>query len=62
MTVKSGGAAAENNLNSDNTVQVRTDAVIFVSAAGIAVRHIAPYAVSKTVDPAVIAVNDNCIT
>ena len=34
---KSGGAAAENNMNSDNTVQVRTDAVIFVSAAGIAV-------------------------
>ncbi len=57
---KSDGAAAENNMNSDNTVQVRTDAVIFVSAAGIAVRHIAPYAVSKTVDPAVIAVNDNC--
>ena len=57
---KSGGADAEKNLNSDNTVQVRTDAVIFVSAAGIAVRHIAPYAVSKTVDPAVIAVNDNC--
>ena len=38
----------------------KTDAVIFVSAVGIAVRHAAPYAVSKTVDPAVIVVNDNC--
>ncbi len=38
----------------------KTDAVIFVSAAGIAVRHIAPYVFDKTVDPAVIAVNDNC--
>ncbi len=38
----------------------RTDVIIFVSAVGIAVRAAAPYAVSKTVDPAVIAVNDNC--
>lgn len=38
----------------------RTDIIIFVSAAGIAVRAAAPHAVSKTVDPAVIVVNDNC--
>lgn len=38
----------------------RTDAVIFVSAAGIAVRAVAPYALDKTSDPAVIVVNDNC--
>lgn len=37
----------------------RTDAVIFVSAAGIAVRAVAPYALDKTSDPAVIVVNDN---
>lgn len=42
------------------SMAAKTDAVIFVSAAGIAVRHIAPYAANKTVDPAVIAVNDNC--
>lgn len=34
------------------------DAIVFVSAVGIAVRMIAPHIVSKTTDPAVIAVDE----
>ena len=36
-----------------------SDAVVFVSAAGIAVRSIAPYIKSKTSDPAVVVVSEN---
>ncbi|MEG0291139.1 MAG: cobalamin biosynthesis protein [Anaerovoracaceae bacterium] len=34
------------------------DLIVFVSATGIAVRTIAPYLVSKTVDPAVVVLDD----
>ena len=36
----------------------RYDALIFICAVGIAVRAIAPHIVSKTTDPAVVAVDD----
>ncbi|MCL2033053.1 MAG: cobalt-precorrin 5A hydrolase [Methanomassiliicoccaceae archaeon] len=35
-----------------------SDAVIFIGAAGIAVRHISPFLKNKTVDPAVICIDE----
>ncbi|MDR1955102.1 MAG: cobalt-precorrin 5A hydrolase [Candidatus Methanoplasma sp.] len=35
-----------------------SDAIIFIGAAGIAVRHIAPFLKNKTTDPAVVSMDD----
>lgn len=35
------------------------DAIVFIGAVGIAVRYIAPYVKSKTVDPAVVAMDEH---
>ena len=40
------------------TLFARHDALIFICAAGIAVREIAPYVISKTEDPAVLVLDD----
>ncbi len=62
---RTDGCRIEKNYFSDTEKLVKEiffdiDAIIFVSAAGIAVRHLAPYAVNKLVDPAAIVINDNC--
>ncbi|MCL1811660.1 MAG: cobalt-precorrin 5A hydrolase [Methanomassiliicoccaceae archaeon] len=35
-----------------------SDAIVFIGAAGIAVRYIAPYLKSKTTDPAIVCIDD----
>lgn len=52
-----GGKAV--GLNEWTEAHFSGDALVFVGAAGIAVRAIAPYVKRKTVDPAVVVVDEN---
>ena len=44
--------------NDMGTLFTQNDALIFISACGIAVRAVAPYRKSKTTDPAVVVIDD----
>ena len=53
------GFTSHNSISSDiGELFTGSDALIFIGAAGIAVRTIAPHVVSKTSDPAVIVIDD----
>lgn len=54
------GFTSHQNVCSDmESIWTSYSALIFISACGIAVRDIAPYLKSKTVDPAVLVIDDN---
>ncbi len=59
LAQQNGFEAHESLGNFMETVFPKTDALIFIGAAGIAVRAIAPFVCSKTTDPAVVVMDDH---